>query len=317
MRGSLTDRPILIFGASGQVGWELQRHLARFQAVAVPSRRECDFENPDDLLRIIADIDPGLIVNAAAYTAVDRAEDDADAAMAVNATAPGVIAEEVKRRGLPLVHFSTDYVFDGAGMRDVPDAGPRPYRETDPAHPISVYGVSKREGEKAIQAVGPAHLIIRTGWVYSHRRRNFLLTMLRLAREQDTLRVVDDQTGSPTWARSVAGIAAEVLARCWWSDDGAAPAIEDASGIYHLTAAGSTTWYGFAVAIMAAHLEGRETATPVVPIATSDYPLRARRPAYAVLDNGLIERTFGLVVPHWRDQFATFLPARGAPDDTT
>ena len=271
---------ILLTGRSGQVGYELQRALASLGDIIAPDRAELDLAQPPTIERALAAHQPDIVVNAAAYTAVDRAEAERDLAVTVNAAAPVVIAREAARLGALLVHYSTDYVFDGEKKA--------PYIEDDAPNPISVYGASKLEGEKAIRASGCRHLIFRTSWVYAARGKNFLLTVLRLAGERPELRIVDDQFGAPTTARMLARATEAVLARPW--DD-------RASGTYHMTAAGRTTWCGFAREIVAA----KGLATPVVPIRTEDYPLPARRPRNSVLDNTRLHRTFGVHLPNWQE----------------
>jgi len=271
---------ILLTGKSGQVGYELQRALASLGDIIAPDRAELDLAQPPTIERALQAHRPDIIVNAAAYTAVDRAEAERDLAVTVNAAAPVVIAREAARLGALLVHYSTDYVFDGEKKA--------PYIEDDAPNPISVYGASKLEGEKAIRASGCRHLIFRTSWVYAARGKNFLLTVLRLAGERPELRIVDDQFGAPTTARMLARATEAVLARPW--DD-------RASGTYHMTAAGRTTWCGFAREIVAA----KGLATPVVPIRTEEYPLPARRPRNSMLDNTKLHRTFGVRLPNWQE----------------
>ena len=287
-------RPILLIGGNGQVGWELQRSLAPLGHVVTLDRTGLDLANPDAIRAVLREISPGLVVNAAAYTAVDRAEQEADLAQAINGTAPGVMAEEAKRLNAALVHYSTDYVFGGSADR--------PWREDDPTGPLSVYGRSKLAGETAIRAVGGAHLILRTSWVYAMRGHNFLLTMRRLAAEREELRVVDDQTGAPTWARGIAEATGLILAR--------ARAVEgtgelaERSGVYHLAAGGMTNWHGFATVIVERMREsGAQVACrAVTAIPTSAYPTPARRPAWSVLDCGKLRDTFRIALPDWREQ---------------
>lgn len=271
---------ILLTGRSGQVGYELQRSLASLGDIIAPDRAELDLAQPPTIERALRAHQPDIIVNAAAYTAVDRAEAERDLAFTVNATAPEVIAREAARLGALLVHYSTDYVFDGEKAE--------PYVEDDSTNPLCAYGQSKLEGEQAIRASGCRHLIFRTSWVYAARGKNFLLTVLRLARERPELRIVDDQFGAPTTARMLAGATEAVLARPW---------NDRASGTYHMTASGQTTWCGFARAIVGA----RGLATPVLPIRTEDYPLPARRPRNSVLDNTKLHRTFGVHLPNWQE----------------
>ncbi|MGN6153849.1 MAG: dTDP-4-dehydrorhamnose reductase [Lysobacteraceae bacterium] len=290
---------ILLFGANGQVGTELRRSLAPLGEVIATTRsgtlddgdacEAADFDAPDSLPALIERIAPDVVVNAAAYTAVDRAESDRDAAFRANAEAPARIAEACAARGARLIHYSTDYVFDGRGTR--------PYREDDPTAPASVYGASKRAGEEAILAVGADALILRTAWVYAAHGKNFLRTMLRLAAERDALRVVADQTGTPTSAALIADVTALALAK---------PAL---SGIRHLTANGRTTWHGFAEAIVAgAHARGLlARAVPVEPIATADYPTPAARPAYSVLDTSRLGADLDVRLPDWTAGLAAVL----------
>jgi dTDP-4-dehydrorhamnose reductase len=232
---------LLLFGANGQVGHELRRSLAPLGEVVCATRsgaladgttcETADFDDPASLPGVVARVAPDVVVNAAAYTAVDKAETDADAAFRANAAAPGAIADACARMGALLVHYSTDYVFDGAGSR--------PYREDDPVSPLGVYGASKLAGEQAVQGSSARHLVFRTAWVYADHGRNFLLTMLRLAKERDELRVVADQVGTPTPAALIADVTAQAIARPFTG-----------SGLWHLTASGSTTWHGFAEAIV-------------------------------------------------------------------
>jgi len=294
-------RPILLLGGGGQVGWELRRCLSPLAPLVAPGRAELDLADSDALRGCLRALGPGLIVNAAAYTDVDGAEAEPEAAMTVNATAPGVLADEARRLGIGLVHYSTDYVFDGAGR--TPRSEAPGYREADEARPLNAYGRSKLAGEEAVRASGAAHLILRTSWVYAARGRNFLRTMRRLARERDELRVVDDQTGSPSWARCVAEATGLILARCRAPDDSAA--LRERSGLYHLSAADRTTWHGFAEAIverLRAAPDESLRARRVVPIASADYPQAARRPPFSVLDSEAAARAFGVRLPPWRRQ---------------
>lgn len=292
----MSVRPILLLGATGQIGGALRPMLARLGPVLTPDRATLDLADPDSIRRTMRDAAPSLIVNAAADTAVDRAESDPDRAMAINGVAPGVLAEDAKRRGIPLVHYSTDYVFDGAKLRA--------YAETDPCAPLNVYGRTKLAGERAVAAADGAHLIFRTAWVYDAEGRNFLNTMRRLMAEGRPLRVVDDQTGSPSWAVAVADATARVLAARWAGTRGD---LDGARGLYHLTAAGSTTWCGFARAIAKETGHGK---LRIEAIPTTDYPTPARRPARAVLSNAKFRRTFGFALPHWRAQLRHCLAGR-------
>lgn len=280
---------ILLTGANGQVGWELRRSLASLGEVVAADRSSVDLASPDSIRRAIRDTRPDIIVNAAAYTAVDKAESEPEAAMQVNAVAPGIIAEEAARCGALVVHYSTDYVFDGRK--------PAPYLEDDAPSPINVYGRTKLAGETAVRAGAGPHLIFRTSWVYAARGSNFLRTMLRLAAERSELRIVSDQVGAPTWARSIAELTARALGA---GGAGPGPARER-SGVYHLTAAGSVSWFEFARAIFAAAGARRPgfRAPAVIPIPASQYPLPARRPANSRLDNAKLAAAFGLTPPGW------------------
>lgn len=281
---------LLLLGGNGQVGRELRRVLPALGDVVVGTRDgadadvAADFDVPGALAGLVHRIAPDVVVNAAAYTAVDRAEGEPAAAFRANAEAPAALARGCAEAGALLVHYSTDYVFDGHSTR--------PYREDDATAPLGVYGASKLAGEEAIGASGARHAILRTAWVYAAHGRNFLQTMLRLARERDELRVVADQVGAPTPAAWIAEATGQLLRH-------GVPA----SGTWHLAAAGETSWHGFAQAIMdealAAGLLARRPR--VLPIATADYPTPARRPAYSVLDTTNVQREFGIVPPAWRD----------------
>jgi len=278
---------LLLLGRGGQLGHELQRVLAPLGDVVAPGRGDADLERPEAIARMIRERRPDVVVNAAAYTAVDRAEQEPDRARVANADAPGSMAKEAALAGARLVHYSTDYVFDGTATQA--------YREGDPTGPLNAYGATKLAGEEAIRGSGVQHLILRTSWVYSNRRTNFLSTMLRLAAEQPQLRVVDDQIGAPTWAAHIAAATALVLAR--WRDQ---------SGTYHLSAAGHTSWCGFAREILA------QAGLPpkVVPITTDALPRPARRPAWSVLDNTRLHDTFGIALPDWREGLERCLAER-------
>ncbi len=271
---------ILLTGRDGQVGWELERTLGPLGEVIAFDRQGLDLADPAHIVARVREAKPDVIVNAAAYTAVDKAESEPDVAMAVNGAAPGILAEEAKKLGALLVHYSTDYVFDGTKEGA--------YVETDTPNPLNAYGRTKLAGERAVVASGVDHLIFRTSWVYSNRGRNFLTTILRLAKEKPELRVVADQFGAPTWARDVATATALVLAR--------RPAgAEIPSGIYHLTAAGRTTWYEFARRIV--ELAGLRTV--VTPIPGAEYPAAARRPRNSALDDTALRAAFGIALPAW------------------
>ncbi len=274
---------ILLTGSNGQVGWELRRTLSTLGTVVAPSSQELNLADPDAIRRVVRQTSPQLIVNPAAYTAVDKAESETVQALAINGAAPGILAEEAKRLNAALIHYSTDYVFDGSLTR--------PYGESDPPNPLNSYGRSKLAGEQAIAASGCAHLIFRTSWVYGTRGRNFLLIMQKLLAERDVLNVVADQIGAPTWSRTIAEASAQILAQLRMDTD----RIADLSGIYNLTCAGQTSWHGFALAI-AAH---RGSHCQVNAITTSDYPTPAARPLNSVLAHDKLMLTFGLHMPDW------------------
>lgn len=284
---------ILLTGKNGQVGWELQRTLAPLGKVVALDRQALDLADPAAIRALIREVKPALIVNPAAYTAVDKAESEPELAMAVNGIAPGIMAEEAKRLGAAMVHYSTDYVFDGGKTT--------PYTEIDVPNPVNVYGKTKLAGEQAIQATGIPYLILRTSWVYGPRGKNFLLTILRLAGERDELKIVDDQIGAPTSSRMIAETTAQILAQCFSPLADFSSLITQNSGLYHLTAAGQTSWHDFAAAI----LESRIRATGVVgprltPIPTNAYPLPAPRPLYSLMANDKLQRTFGVSAPAWQ-----------------
>ena len=289
---------VLVTGAGGQVGAECVRELQGRAEVIARDRSALDLARPQSLREGVRAARPDVIVNCAAYTAVDRAETDREAAHAINAVAPGVLAEEAKRSGALLLHFSTDYVYDGTK--------PAAYVEEDAVNPLSVYGTTKLEGERAIAAAGGAHIILRTSWVYGPRGRNFLFTMLRLGRERPELRVVDDQRGAPTSSRALARLVRELLDRGGDTDEISREEVErcaGASGVYHATAGGSTTWFGFARAIFEEmqRQDRLDFAVPrLAPIATSDYPTPARRPANSVMSNAKLRSTFGVEIAEWR-----------------
>ena len=278
----MTRRPtILLTGAGGQLGAELAPLLRMHGDVVAATRVTLDLADPDAIVAAVRGAKPKLIVNTAAYTAVDLAEKEATLAHAVNARAPGILAEEVKRLGAVLIHYSTDYVFDGARTT--------PYPEDAPAKPLNVYGASKLEGERAIAATGARALTFRTSWVYGLSGKNFLLTIRRLAGDRDELRIVADQIGVPNWSRTLAEATARVVSEGMAS-------LEERSGLYHLSSTGQASWYDFARAIVG------DVARPrVVPIATSEYPVPARRPAYGVLATGKFQQVFGFALPDWRE----------------
>ena len=285
---------VLVFGGNGQVGQELLRALSPLGEVVATTRsgtlpdgsacEVADFNQPDSLPALLDRLQPSAVINAAAYTAVDRAEQEPEAALRANAQAPGVIARWCAAHGVPLVHYSTDYVFDGQGNT--------PYREEESTAPLGVYGTSKRNGEDAVRAAGGRHLIFRTAWVYAAHGANFLRTMLRVGAERDALRVVADQIGTPTPAALIADVTARALQH---------PG--ELSGTWHLTASGQTSWHGFAEAIFAEALAaGVLVKAPTVEaIPSSEYPTPAKRPSWSVLDNRKLQQDFGLVLPAWQD----------------
>jgi dTDP-4-dehydrorhamnose reductase len=291
MAAEVHSGPILVLGANGQVGRELPRALAALGPVVALDRKGADLAHPERLREVIDAHRPSAIVNAAAYTAVDRAESEAAAAMTVNGVAPGVLARAAAERGIPVVHYSTDYVFDGtkAGW----------YVETDPTAPVSSYGRSKLEGEREIVAAGGRHLILRTCWVFAAEGTNFLRTMLRVAREREVLRVVSDQFGAPTSAALIAAVTARLLGAMR-----GAPATDQRWGVYHLAAAGETSWHGYARYLIgkaqAAGAALKVTPEQVEGITTAEYPTPARRPANSRLDTTKLRSTFGVSLPDWR-----------------
>jgi len=281
---------ILILGNAGQLGRELQRIFTGAGSIIAVDRESVDLADADQTRALVRRAAPSIILNAAAYTAVDRAESERDLAFAINEQAPRILAEEAREHNALLVHYSTDYVFDGSQ--------PEPWVETDAPNPLNVYGASKLAGEQAVEKIGGKYLIFRTSWVYGPHGSNFLLTMLRLARERDRLSIVDDQVGAPTTsvqlARATHTIVAGILAGRFGSP-------QDWSGLYHMTCAGATSWYGFAQAIFAraAALLGSK-APALTPIATKDYPTPAARPSNSVLSNAKLQSQFGLQLDTWQ-----------------
>lgn len=287
----MSKRPrILLTGARGQVGWELRRTLASLGEVVALDSQTMNLADADAVRRTVREIAPTIIVNPAAHTAVDKAESEQSLAHAVNAIAPGILAEEAARLDALLVHYSTDYVFNGSGVT--------PWREDDTCDPLNVYGASKLAGERAIAASGCRHLIFRTSWVYGARGSNFLLAMRRLMRERPELKIVADQIGAPTWCRDLAEATALVLSQtsaCGF----------DQWGVYHMSNGGETSWHGFAEAIQALNAFD-ETCVPsrLLPIPSSDYPTPAQRPLNSRLNNGRLEQVFGLRLQDWRAALA-------------
>lgn len=284
---------VLLFGSNGQLGSELQRLLESHCELHALTRAEADFSQPEQLRGIVAELKPAIILNAAAYTAVDKAESEPELAALINTTSPAVLAVEAARYGALLVHYSTDYVFDGAK--------PSAWVEDDLTGPLGVYGSTKLAGEQAIAAIGGSYLIFRTSWVFAPHGKNFLLTILRLARERDRLTIVADQNGAPTSAQAIAAGTLAVL------DNLRGRKAEPPSswaGVYHMSCAGETTWHGFAQSIVdeAAATDLLDGKRPVVaPIPSAQYPTPAKRPTNSVLDNGKLLRQFGVSLPHWRE----------------
>jgi dTDP-4-dehydrorhamnose reductase len=319
---------ILLTGKTGQLGSELNRLLPRVGKVIAPGRNELDLGEPEKIREIVRNAKPQLVINAAAYTAVDAAETDQVNASAANAEAPGLLALEAKKLGALIVHFSTDYVFDGVKKTS--------YLETDAPNPLNAYGTSKLAGEQAIRDSGASYLIFRTSWVYATHGRNFLLTILRLATQREELKIVADQVGAPTCAFDLAEATTRILAGIIAGAENQF-SLPEASGTYHMTAAGQTTWYEFAKAILEeasrAHqklpwLTSATNARPIIarrvlPISTEEFRSPTRRPAYSVLSNALVMETFGFTLSNWRTQLqrcfsaevssrlpATFFPPR-------
>jgi dTDP-4-dehydrorhamnose reductase len=277
---------ILLIGKNGQVGWELRRTLAPLAEVVAVDYPEINFTDVPALRQFVAATRPSVVVNAAAYTAVDKAEMETELCRQVNAVAPGVLAEEAKKLGALMVHYSTDYIFDGTKTS--------PYVETDAPNPLGAYGRTKLEGDRAVKASGANHLIFRLCWVYGARGQNFMLTMQRLAREREKLRVVGDQLGCPTWSRMIAETTALALKQVLAGADRSAY-----NGEYHLAAFGQTSWHGFASRIIELMPEAERKCRAVEQITTPEYPTPAKRPANSVLDCGKLQKTFGLRLPHW------------------
>lgn len=293
MSGHHAGQAILVTGVNGQVGFELMRTLQGLGRVVAADRAALDLSNLDQVRALVREVRPTLIVNPAAYTAVDKAEDEVELAMRINGEAPGVLAEEAKKLGAALIHYSTDYVFDGEKEGA--------YVEDDLTNPQNVYGRSKLAGEQAIAVTGVNHLIFRTSWVYGTHGKNFLLTMLRLGAERPELKVVADQFGAPTWTNTIATLTAHAVAQAagmpdpaaWWGER---------SGVYHLCAGDATSWHGFAEAIFElAELAGLSSRPSVLPIPAASYPTPAKRPSNSRMSNEKLARIFGLAAPHWRE----------------
>jgi len=281
---------ILLLGKNGQLGWELQRTLAPLGEITALDYVELDLQDFDTLRQTVRGLRPELIVNASAYTNVDKAESESEKAYAINGTVPGILAEETARLNAALIHYSTDYAFDGAKGR--------PYSETDAPNPLNVYGKSKLEGEKAIQAVGLAYLILRTAWVYSLRGNSFVSKVLQWSRQNETLRIVDDQVSNPTWARMLAEVTALVLAK-------GSDLIRERQGLYHLAGGGYASRFEWAQEILKLDPNRDQQAVKhLLPAATRDFPTPAQRPLFSALDCSHFENTFGLCLPAWKDSLS-------------
>lgn len=283
---------ILLTGINGQLGHQLQPLLAKIGEVTAVGRENLDLANPHAISQLIGEVKPEIIVNAAAYTAVDKSESEPELAHAINSIAPGIMATETKKLGATFIHISTDYVFDGSQST--------PYTETDPTKPLGTYGKSKLMGEEAIRETGANHIIIRTAWVYGvYGKGNFVKTMLRLGKDREELRVVYDQVGSPTWTGDLAEAIAQIIPHL----------SQEIYGTYHYTNSGVISWYDFAVAIFE---EAKQLGFPlqikrVIPITTAEYPTPAKRPAFSVLNNGKISQVLGTHSPYWRDSLRQML----------
>jgi len=306
--GSGRQKPILLIGGNGQVGWELRRTLSPFGPLVATTRDKLDLRDANAIVAFVRATEPALIVNAAAYTAVDLAEDEPDIAMAINGVAPGILAEEAKRLNCPLVHFSTDYVFDGTRSTAPGISG---YEEGDGPNPLNVYGKSKLTGDEAVQQVNGAYLVLRTSWVYGNRGKNFFKTILRLARERDTLQLVNSQVGCPTWARLIAEFTTSILAGTWHR--GAGANLREASGVYHVSAAGEASWHDFADAIVtemkARNFPGIRTSQ-VSPIPSSEFRTKAKKPLRTVLNSSAAHEKIALSLPDWHSQLLLCIEER-------
>lgn len=281
---------ILVTGKNGQVGYELQRALMSLGFVIAVDKQQINLADSDSIRAVVAQIKPDVIVNAAAYTAVDKAESEQELAMQINGIAPGILAEQAKELNALLIHYSTDYVYDGTKTGI--------YVETDVTNPVNYYGLSKLAGEQAIQTSGVDHLILRTSWVYGARGNNFLLTMLRLMKEREVLNVINDQHGTPTWSRLIAEVTAHIIKQAMQEREKA----EFNSGVYHLTSSGETTWHGFAtkIAELTTNKESLKIKT-IEKISTSQYPTPAKRPHNSRISTQALSERFSLTLPAWDD----------------
>ena len=282
---------ILLTGKNGQVGSELNKILSQFGEVIATGRNEMNLADPSQIRHVVQQIKPKLIINAGAYTAVDKAESDQELAKAVNAVAPKILAEEAKNNDALLIHYSTDYSYNGKMNH-------RPYLESDSPAPNSVYGETKLQGDQAIKESGVSHLIFRTGWVYSKRGKSFLNTILKLAKEKNELRVVNDQTGTPTWCRSIAEATCKAIQNLLEKREGSlSKTAANISGVYHMTCQGETNWHRFAQTIL--ELSCPDNMPKLLAISTKEYPTPAIRPTYSVLSNSKLKKNFGIELPHW------------------
>jgi dTDP-4-dehydrorhamnose reductase len=294
---------ILIVGKNGQVGWELQRTLSTLGRCVAVDYPDIDLVNADSIRSVIADASPELIVNAAAYTAVDQAEDEFELAMKINATAQGVMAEEAKRRGAVYITYSTDYVFDGSKKGA--------WTEEDKPSPLNAYGQTKLAGDEIVSAAGGAYLIFRTSWVYGARGKNFLLSMLKLAKDKSELKIVGDQIGAPTWSRAIAEATAQALSWGVGRKGNAAGAIGEVAGVYGLTNTGETSWAGFAKEIFRIYEAAGNKVPTVTEIPASEYPLKATRPMNSVMSGAKLKKTFGIEMPEWKQSVAMVMDELG------
>jgi dTDP-4-dehydrorhamnose reductase len=304
------DLKIVIVGRKGQLAWEASQRFQGLGQIICVGRPELDLTDIEGVRAEIRRIQPSVLVNAAAYTAVDQAESEPEAAMKINSEAPAVMAEEAKRLDALFITYSTDYVFDGKKASA--------YNESDPTAPLNVYGASKLSGERAVEAVGGNHLIFRTSWVYGARGKNFLKTILRLAVERPELKIVNDQVGAPTWSRDLADATRKIIEQLvTQSSSTRSPigeALGDRRGIYHMTSAGSVSWFGFAAAIVEEMVKrglSKGNVAKVVPIPTSEYPTPAARPQNSRLCNDKLKNTFGVMLPPWRESLAAVMDELG------
>ena len=283
---------ILLTGKNGQVGRELNKILTLFGEVTATGRDEMDLSNPNQIRQIMNQVKPELIINAGAYTAVDKAESEPDLAKAINSIAPKILAEEAMNQSALLIHYSTDYTYSG-------EMAKRPYLESDSPSPKSVYGLTKLEGDRAIKQSGASYLIFKTGWVYSKNGSSFLSKILQLAKERAELRIVNDQIGTPTWCRSISDITGEIIKQIIEKKGSLAQVSSSISGMYHMTCGGQTTWYEFTRAIL--ELTRPEKVPNLLAISTKEYPTPATRPLYSVLSNAKLKKSFGVTLPYWKD----------------